>query len=440
MYLKLAPMRKIKPAGDGRRVLFVSRQRLIGATNGSSAYLLDLAAAVRSAGFEPHLMQPSPDLMGRWPVLKLRQEMQVFESHRIRGVARFGPWVVSLDPSVYRDAVTTVLKRSLRTIGARGRWLADRPRPYAIAVPWTEADRRFLRSVSAADAAARDEDIVIADYAFQSEAFALLPHRRCAIVMHDLFHARTANGQDRGRDSVAALDRETEITLLARADAVIAIQADEARFIAENVAGTKAILVPMAAHPAPEPQLGQADRLLFVGSNSAPNVIALEWFFEFVWPTVRAAAPSTRLDVAGSVAGAFPGGGPPGVAFQGMVDDLQASYTSAGIVISPLTFGSGLKVKLVEALANGKAIVATGVTLQGVEQACANAVIRADDPEAFAAAILVLRDVQARHRLAVAALQAARDHFSPSACHAEFIAWLKADQVQSPVETEECAA
>ncbi|AXB77289.1 glycosyltransferase [Novosphingobium sp. P6W] len=399
-------------------VLFVSRQRITGQTNGSSAYLLDLAGAVRRAGFTPHLLQPSPDLMGRWPYMRLRPEMEVFESHAIRGVLRIGNWVVARDPRVGMDALRAVASRLAQRLGLRGNWLSDRPRPYAIAMPWTEADRAFVRR-----RAPGVTDIVVADYAFQAEAIALLPKRPSAIVMHDLFHSRA--GKADGRDSVADLDREQEIALLSQADAVIAIQASEAHFLKEHVPSSRPILAPMATQPILHPQPGDGNRLLFVGSNTAPNVVGLEWMFKEVWPLVRQHSPACTLDVAGTVAVGFPRGGPDGVVFHGMVDDLRSFYARAGVVVSPLTFGSGLKIKLVEALAQGKAVVATSVTLQGVERECVGAVAHADAAADFAAAILALADDGRRLALATAALGAARMHFSPQACHAEFSAWLE---------------
>lgn len=409
-----------EPATSGTKghVLFVSRQRIAGRTNGSSAYLLDLAGAVRSAGFTPHLLQPSPDLMGRWPILRLRSEMEVFETHEIRGVFRIGDWVFVLDPRVGAEALRAIVSRLGRMFGLRCAWVTDRPRPYAIAAPWTDADRTFVRNKSRSHA-----DIVIADYAFQAEAACLLSTSPSAIVMHDLFHSREA--QAGGRDSVAPLSREAEIALLSRADAVIAIQAGEARFVAEHVPAARPILAPMAAHPVDAAQPGDGQRLLFVGSNTAPNVVALEWMFDNVWPIVRQRAPGCMLDIAGSVANAFPRGGPPGTMFHGMVHDLGPLYARAGVVISPLTFGSGLKIKLVEALAQGKAVVATSVTLQGVEQQCAESVALADAPGPFAEAILTLADDGRRLILAQKALAVAKRHFSPKACHAEFVTWLE---------------
>lgn len=409
------------PADGRRHATIVSRQRLIGPTNGSSAYLLDLVEAVRGAGYVPHLVQPAPSLLGRIPVLKLHPSMAVFETHRIRGVVRIGQWVVARDPQVWAGALRGVASRLGRRIGLKGDWLADRPAPYAIAIPWTDADRLFV-----ADALRGRHDVVLADYVFQAEAFPYaLGTARTAIVMHDLFHARDDGTADAAQDSVARLDRATEIGLLGRGDGVIAIQAAEARFVAEYVPDTDVVLAPMASRPAPHAQPGTGATLLFVGSNTAPNVVGLQWFIDSVWPSLRSAVPGIELRVAGTVARAFVDR-PEGITFLGIVDDLAPEITAAAVLISPLTFGSGLKIKLIEAMGAGKAVVATGVTMQGLEDIGPDAVRVSDDPQGFADAIRdLIADEPLRRRMGEAALAEARRRFSPAVAHAALAAWLQ---------------
>lgn len=409
----------------GKNVLFISRQRLLGATNGSSTYLIDLARAVRAAGMVPHLLQPSPTIAGRTPLLTLRQEMDVFETHQVRGLVRIGRHFVSPRPAVYAAVLRAGVSAVARRFGLKGGWTADRKLPYSVAIPWTAADHAWLARESRGKG-----DIAIADYMFCAEGLRSLPDPAVpsAIVMHDLFHSR----EGKGADSVALVTREEEIAMLARADAVIAIQATEADFVRLHVPDTLALLAPMASASVAAPRPGIAERLLFVGSDTAPNSVGLRWFFDHVWPSVHAAWPAARLDIAGTVARAFPDGGPQGVRFLGLVDDLAPLYANAGIVISPLTFGSGLKIKLVEALAQGKAIVATPVTLQGIERECAGAVDCTDDPATFADHIVALRDDAPRAARAAAALDVARRYFSAAACYRDFTAWLQRPDAASP--------
>lgn len=413
-----------KPQGPAAApaLLVVSRQRLIGGTNGSSAYLIAIAEAARRAGFAPHLMQPSVGVFGRTPFYRLRPEMGVFESIVVSGSLRLGPWLIATDPGIALSGAWGVVASVLRRLGIRHGVARDRKRPPSISREWRRED--FL---AVADRGRRLPGlrVALADYAFQAEALPYLldPDLRTAIVMHDLFHARPAQFTD-GDDSVAHVTAAHEIEMLGSADAVLAIQAEEARFVDDNVPGARAILVPMPATGTAHPQPGEPARLLFVGSNTAPNVLGLQWFFAEVWPSLRAARPDLRLQVAGTVNRAF-AAAPDGVEFSGLVDDLAACYARAGIVISPLRQGSGLKVKLIEALAHGKACVVTGTTLQGVEDLAVEAVCRADTPDEFCSAILRLAaDEESRKALAENAWRTGATRFGAERSMAAFRDWL----------------
>ncbi len=403
---------------------FISRQRLVGRTNGSSTYLLDLAQACRRAGLTPRLLAPSPVLMGRWPVLRLKSEMRVFAEIRIRGVWRLGPLIFARDPAVYGRGLRAALAEALRRLGAPAGWLRARPSPYAPAAPWTDDDRLYVARVINGRA-----DVLIADYAWQTEAFpyALCPNARTAVVMHDLLHRRAALFRAQSAADPVVLDQATEMRLLGRAQTVIAIQKTEAEATARLLPRHEVLTVPLTAAPAPVAQPGNSRKVLFVGSNAAANVSGLAWMLERIWPQVRSALPDAELLVAGAVCRAAAASPVAGVRRLGFVRDLSRLYAQAGLVVSPLIAGSGLKIKLIEALAHGKACVVTSVTLQGVEDELADAVALADAPEAFAAEIIrLLQESAARIELGQRALAAIAGRFSAEARHAEFVRWLTA--------------
>ncbi len=410
------------PAAAGQHACIISRQRISGATRGSTAYLLGLRDAPRARGCKVHLLQPSPRTMGRVPVLRLGAEMGGFETIRHRGTVRIGASLIALDPRVWAWAAAGTLDRIARGAGIAaglGAWGARAP--YAVALPWTRDDLLFVARHAPACGG-----VLLADYAFTTAAlpYALRPRSRSAVIMHDRFSSRPEQFRALGTaDSVAELDAARETELLGGAEIVVAIQAHEARWVSERLPGRRVVLAPMAVVPAHRPQPGQDDVLLFVGSDTVPNIEGLRWFAGQVWPLVRAGAPLAILHVAGSAGGAA-GPLPGGIVVHGVVADLGPLYAAAAVVVSPLRAGSGLKIKLIEALGHGKAVVATPITLQGVEDLADGVVVAADAP-AFASEVLrLLSDRALRQTRGALALAAAHRSFSPAACYADFCAAL----------------
>lgn len=133
--------------------------------------------------------------------------------------------------------------------------------------------------------------------------------------------------------------------------------------------------------------------LLFVGQNHAPNVAAMQWFFEQAWPFLLGRA--YNLKIVGAVdllvRERFPqiyeAFRP---CFVGPVADLTVYYSSARCVIAPMVSGSGTSIKTIEALALGKPFVGTSKAFRGMPMDRINAVgIRSyDSPQAFADAIV----------------------------------------------------
>ena len=427
---KAMPARSAQPDGTvpepaKRRVTLLSRQRIVGITNGSSAYLLSLCDSLKRAGYEVDLVSPSPAMFGRWPFFRLSPAMDVFGSIRIRGAVRFGPVVIASDPRVAVRAAAGIAARLLGRAGiTMETW--NRKAPHAIAVPLADADRLFVAN------AVRPSQAILADYAFLNEAipFALQPRTPSAVVMHDLF-----SSQDPKR-AVVLLDRQREMALLDQADAVIAIQAEEGDTVSRLLPHKRIILAPMAVSPVPVPQPGQDGTVLFVGSNTGPNIDGIEWFLCEVWPTLLERRPGIELQIAGTCCGSL-SAVPRNVVLLGQVDDLEAAYGRAGIVVSPLRLGSGLKIKLVEAIGRGKAVIATETTLQGVGDQVADAVVQADTPMEFLAAFdRLLDDDAARLRLGAQALHAARRHFSPDACYSGLLDFIGRTRSKQAVRDE----
>lgn len=409
------------PAG-ARRITLLSRQRIVGATNGSSAYVLALAGALKAAGYAVDYVGASPKIFGRWAVLRLRPELNVFDRYRIHGGVRLGPVVLARDPRVWFASAMAVADKLLK-LGL------SQPAEYAQGAPATREDALFVaRHVS------QGANAVLCDYAFLAPLapYALSETAPSLIIMHDLMSARVADAAEKNTVQLSADD---EYRLLGLADAVIAIQQDEAAQVRQRLPARAVITAPHSVTPVSDPQPGVDDTLLFVGSNTAPNIVGLERFFRDSWPAIRAARPNAQLKVAGSVARSL-GAAPAGVTYLGVVPDLAPLYQEAGVVISPLYTGSGLKIKLVEALAAGKAVVGTTVTAQGVEREVAGAMVIADDPRQFGAeAAALLASHGKRAALAASALACAKTHFSADAAFRDLVAFIGGNCAALPQKT-----
>jgi polysaccharide biosynthesis protein PslH len=159
---------------------------------------------------------------------------------------------------------------------------------------------------------------------------------------------------------------------------------------------------------------------LFVGSyRHRPNLHGLHWFVARVWPAVVAAVPDARLDVVG------PGmpeedrrrlAAVPGVHLVGWVDDLRARYHGAQLFVNPIHSGGGMRGKVLEALACGRALVSTRMGLEGIEVEHETHCLVADDAPGFAAAVVrYLRDPALRRAHGAAGRRVVERRYDPAA-------------------------
>lgn len=124
--------------------------------------------------------------------------------------------------------------------------------------------------------------------------------------------------------------------------------------------------------------------LLYIGTLSwEANREGLYWFLENVWPNVVASSPDTHFDIIGK--DPHPDyfrqwHNNPNITWHGFVDDLRSYYSKARVFVSPLNFGSGIKVKVVNALYRGLPCVTTQVGVEGLDLKYEEEIMVADDP------------------------------------------------------------
>ena len=166
--------------------------------------------------------------------------------------------------------------------------------------------------------------------------------------------------------------------------------------------------------------LGAADppQLVFVGNfRHPPNVDAAVRLAERVFPAVRRHVPAAVLRIVGAAPPAelraLAGGA---VEVTGPVPDVTPWLDAASLVVVPLRLGGGMRVKVLEALAHGKAVVASARALEGVAIVDGVHVAIAETDDEFVARIAeLIASPEARAAMATAAREWACAHLGEAA-------------------------
>jgi glycosyltransferase involved in cell wall biosynthesis len=217
----------------------------------------------------------------------------------------------------------------------------------------------------------------------------------------------------------AAKEWERERHLTRMSDATIVVSRDEAELLQTEVPGARifTLSLPRDVIGASAPFAKRAGIGFIGGFAHAPNVDALKYFVEHIWPEIHQADPSIDFSVVGP---ALPedihGRLPPGATYLGHVPDVTSWFESLRLTVAPLRYGAGAKGKVASSLAHGVPCVATGIAAEGMGLVFGRDVVVADAPSVFARQVLdVYRDETRWHELSAAGTAFAETHFSRSA-------------------------
>lgn len=132
-----------------------------------------------------------------------------------------------------------------------------------------------------------------------------------------------------------------------------------------------------------------------------PNQEGVRWLAHAVWPQVRKQMPNAELHLAGRrMPQEMLQWNLPGVKVQGEVPSAEDFIADKAICLVPLFSGSGIRVKMLQAMAAGKAVVSTRIGLQGIEALPEKHLLLADSPDDFASQVVrLLKDRELVQRL-----------------------------------------
>lgn len=224
-----------------------------------------------------------------------------------------------------------------------------------------------------------------------------------------------------GHRLVARLDARgadrQETRAMRAADLVVAFTERDAEALAAHGSSTPVTVIPLGwdvQGPSSEQSPTVSNTIVFVGNFvHRPNVDAATRLASSILPRVTAQIPDVVLRLVGAH--------PPAevraladrqVTVTGRVDVVRSHLDEAAVVVAPIHTGGGSRVKVLEALAAGAAVVATPRALEGID-APADAVVPASSDAAFADAVVaLLRDPVRRAAIGVAARRWAETQLS----------------------------
>jgi glycosyltransferase involved in cell wall biosynthesis len=221
--------------------------------------------------------------------------------------------------------------------------------------------------------------------------------------------------------------RRVEAQMCARARLAIAVSPSDRDLLAANATGASVATISTgvdAQYFTPNGTREVPGRLVFTGSMGwYPNEDAILYFIDAILPAIRAEVqdvfltvvgrdPSPRLRAAALRAG---------VKVTGTVEDVRPHVAEALVYVVPLRIGGGTRLKIFEALAMAKAVVSTTVGVEGLPLTPGHHFVQADDPVAFARAVVsLLRDPVRRRALGIAGRELVARRYSWTQVASEF--------------------
>lgn len=218
--------------------------------------------------------------------------------------------------------------------------------------------------------------------------------------------ARTASGLRRIARRIEVLAwRRYERTTRPRFDAIVVFAERDLADVAPTAGNARLLRIPLAVDVPAEPldpTGADPPTILFFGSfGHHPNVDASLWLARDIFPRVLEQAPQARLELVGQQpTDEIRALETHAVAVHGSVPDVTPYLDRAAVVVAPIRLGGSMRMKVLETLAAGKALVATPRAAEGVEATAGEHYLLTENEDGIVEALTrLVQDRQARESL-----------------------------------------
>ena len=212
--------------------------------------------------------------------------------------------------------------------------------------------------------------------------------------------------------------KKSEIFLLNRFDKIIALSNYDKNLMEQDGVSIPIYVSPAITTTEPKPYIKSAIKklLTFVGpSMHYPNVNGINWFLEKCWNQLKTLDNEFKLQIIGewddsvknSILKHFTD-----VEFCGFVPDLSSKIANS-IMIVPINIGSGIRMKILEAISNGIPVVSTSIGAQGLPLEDKKDCFITDNPKTFVNDILLLWNETIQEKIILNAQKKVSAEYSP---------------------------
>ena len=181
--------------------------------------------------------------------------------------------------------------------------------------------------------------------------------------------------------------RAYELEHINEYDGIVCITKNDADCFRKNGCRKPITVIPFGVEPDDVPQVeAEPNSLFHIGAMDwLPNQESIRWLLEEVWPVVHREVPQAKLYLAGrKMPDCWMKAHIEGVSVVGEVPDAMYFIGSKKINVVPLLSGSGIRVKIIEAMSVGKTVITTTVGAQGIDYTDGENLLIANTPQEFA--------------------------------------------------------
>lgn len=239
--------------------------------------------------------------------------------------------------------------------------------------------------------------------------------------MHDIRSNRVDGFKKAGRIPETLISREAELNVFNEYEFLIAIQnVDKNDLISWGVDESKIITCGHTATIDNHYSDDDVSHIGYMGSHNISNVDSIRWFIRNVWPAYESS--NVFLNIYGDVCKHLSGLDQFNVRLHGLVPNVEKVYQDNQLIINPVLYGSGLKIKNIESMAMGRPLITTDEGARGIENEKNRSYLLANTPYEFIEAIECLSySTDLRRSLVSNGLDFIEKNYSDEASYSELL-------------------